>query len=107
METGLPKSVRIKTSDIKEALLSNFNQITDGIKELIETSPPEILDELLKRGIILTGGLANIKGIDKFFANELKIDVFCAENFQDATINGLIKLGSNFENVLKSSIHGY
>lgn len=107
LETGLPKSVRVKTSDIKEALLNNFNQITDGIKELIETSPPEILDELLKRGIMLTGGLANIKGLDKFFANELKINVFCAENFQDATINGLIRLGSNFKNILKLAIHNY
>lgn len=104
LETGLPKSIRIKTSDVKEALLTNFNQITDGIKELIETSPPEILDELLKRGIILTGAVAHIKGIDNFFANELKIDVLCVENVQDTTVNGLIKLSQHFEDVLKLSI---
>ncbi len=107
LETGLPKSVRIKTSDVKEALLNNFNQILDGIKELIETSPPEILDELLEKGVILTGGLANVKGIDKFFANELKINVFCAENPQETTINGLIKISSNFDNILKLAIRNY
>lgn len=104
LETGLPKSVRIKTSDIREALLPHFNQIIDGIKELIEASPPEILDELLKRGIILTGGLAKIKGIDNFFASELKINVFSAEDPENTTINGLIKLGLNFENILKIAI---
>jgi rod shape-determining protein MreB len=104
LETGLPKSIRIKTSDVKEALLTSFNQIVDGIKELIETSPPEILDELLKRGIILTGGVANIKGIDNFFANELKIDVSCVENVQDTTINGLVKLSQHFEDLLKLTI---
>lgn len=101
LETGLPKSVRITTSDIKEALLSNFNQISDGIKELIENSPPEILDELLKRGIILTGGLAQIEGIDRFFSNEIKIDVYRVEDVQNATINGLMKLSKNFDNLSK------
>lgn len=101
LETGLPKSVRITSADIKEALLTSFNQISDGIKELIENSPPEILDELLKRGIILTGGLAQINGIDRFFANELKIDVYCIDDVQNATINGLLKLGKNFQQIAK------
>lgn len=104
LETGLPKSVRITTSDIKEALLSNFNQISDGIKELIENSPPEILDELLKRGIILTGGLAQIEGIDRFFSNEIKIDVYRIEDVQNATINGLMKLSKNFDNLSKLAV---
>lgn len=104
LETGLPKSVRITTSDIKEALLTNFNQISDGIKELIEESPPEILDELLKRGILLTGGLAEIEGIDRFFANEIKIDAYRIDDVQNATINGLMKLSKNFEQVIKLAI---
>lgn len=104
LETGLPKSVRITSSDIKEALLSNFNQISDGIKELIENSPPEILDELMNRGIILTGGLAQIEGIDRFFANEIKIDVYRIEDVQNATINGLMKLSKNFDNLSKLAV---
>ncbi len=104
LESGLPKSVRIKSSDIKEALLTSFNQITDGVKELIETSPPEILDELLNRGIMLTGGLANIKGIDSFFAGEIKIDSYCVQNVQDATINGIIKLSQDYKNLRKLTI---
>jgi len=92
LETGLPKTIRVKTTDIKEALLTNFNQIIDNIKELIESSPPEILDELLKRGLILVGGLSRIKGIDKFLSRELKINVFINDLYEDTTIEGLLKL---------------
>ncbi len=94
LESGLPKTVRVKSSDIKEALLTIFNQIIDNVKDLIESSAPEIVDEILKRGIILTGGLSNIPGLDKFIAQEIKIDVTTAPGLEYATINGLAKLAS-------------
>lgn len=104
LETGLPKSVRVKTGDIREALMGNFNQITDMMKELIELSPPETIDDLLKRGVVLTGGLANVKGIDNFFASEIKIDVYTATHPSDTTINGLLKLMKQPEIVAKIKI---
>ena len=97
LENGLPKSVRIRSSDVKEALMNNFILIIDGIKELIEISPPEIVDEIFKRGIMVTGGLANIKGLDRFLAEELKIDVHIGHLPQDHLINGLLKIGKNPE----------
>lgn len=93
LETGLPKSVRVKSSDIKEALLSNINQVVDAIKEVVELSPPEVVDELYERGITLTGGLANTDGIDTFFSEELNIRVHIAENKDTSTISGLLKIG--------------
>lgn len=101
LETGLPKSVRVKTSDIKEALLNNFNHIVDSTKELIEVSPPEIADEIFNNGITLTGGMAKIKGIDKFISRELKIDTYIAEHSTDATVYGLMQLDKNPDNVFK------
>jgi rod shape-determining protein MreB len=101
LENGLPKSTKIKSSDINEALRSNFNQIIDGIKELIETSPPEVLDEVMKKGVILTGGLSRISGIDKFFEEELKISVYCNDKHEYTTINGLMKLTANEETFSK------
>ncbi|KKQ01809.1 MAG: Rod shape-determining protein MreB [Candidatus Roizmanbacteria bacterium GW2011_GWA2_36_23] len=101
LETGLPKSVRIKTEDIKEALLTQFNLIIDSIKELIEAAPPEILDDLLTKGVVLTGGLAQIQGIDMFFSQEIKIDAYCVEHPQDTTIFGLSKLAADFHNLTK------
>lgn len=92
LENGLPKSVKIKSSDINEALRTNFNLIVDGIKELIENSAPEVVDEVMNRGVLLSGALSKIDGIDKFFQDELKIEVFCSEKHENTTINGLLKL---------------
>ncbi len=93
LETGLPKSVKIKTSDIKEALLTNFNQVIDTIKEIIELSPPEVVDEIFEQGIVFTGGVSSIPNIDSFFFNELKMKVTLAENMENSTIIGLMKIG--------------
>ena len=101
LETGLPKSVRIKSSDIKEALLTNFNQIIDGIKELVESSPPEIVDDVMNRGITHTGGLSRIIGLPKFLEQEIKLEVVTSDNLQYATINGLLKLSKNKEYLSK------
>ena len=101
LENGLPKSVKIKSSDINEALRSNFNQIIDGIKELIESSHPEVVDEVMQRGVILTGGLSRIDGIDKFFEDELKIKVYCSDKYEYSTINGLVRLTANEETFSK------
>jgi rod shape-determining protein MreB len=101
LETGLPKSVKIKSSDVKESLISTFNQIVDTAKELVEISPPEVADEVFKNGIALTGNLASVKGIDSFFSKELKIESYVAQHYADATIYGLMKLDKNQENIYK------
>ena len=101
LENGLPKSAKIKNSDINEALLSIFNQIIDGIKELIETSAPEVVDEVMRKGVILTGGLSRIVGIDKFFERELKIEVYCHEKHEYTTVNGLMKLTEDEQSFAK------
>ena len=101
LENGLPKSVKIKNSDINEALRTNFNQIIDGIKELIESSQPEVVDEVMQKGVILTGALSRIDGIDKFFEEELKVKVFCSDKYEYSTINGLIKLTAHQESFAK------
>lgn len=95
LETGLPKSLKIKTSEIKESLLTTFSQIIEAIKELIEAAPPEVVDEIYNNGILLTGGLSQINGIDKYFSEELKIACITNHHYGDTTINGLIHLGKN------------
>ncbi|MEI6532994.1 MAG: rod shape-determining protein [Candidatus Roizmanbacteria bacterium] len=101
LETGLPKSVKVKTGDIKEALLSTFNQIVDSTKELIELSPPEIADEIFRNGITLTGHMAGILGLDEYLAKEIQIDVHITEQYTDATIYGLIQLDKNPQDFAK------
>lgn len=101
LETGLPKSIKLKSSDIREALITQFNHIVDATKELIEISPPEVADALFQNGIAIAGQLAALKGVDNFFAQELKIETYIVENYEDATIYGLMKLGKDKEALYK------
>lgn len=92
LENGLPKSIRINSAELKEALINSFMQIIDATKELIEISPPEIVDSIFESGITLTGELASVSGIEDFFQAELKISVSRSKEFENATINGLRNL---------------
>jgi rod shape-determining protein MreB len=105
LENGLPKSVRLKSSEVKEALLNNFNQILDTVKELIEASPPEIVEDIYDRGIILAGELTQIEGIEKFFTNELKIECMIAPHAGNTTIYGLLNIAKDYENMIKLSVN--
>lgn len=101
LENGLPKSIRLRSAEVKEALLNNFNHIVDAAKELIEASPPEVVEDIYNRGIILSGELTKIDGIESFFTTELKIETMVSPQAGNATIQGLVSICSNYENVLK------
>lgn len=101
LENGLPKSVRFNSSDVKEALYSSIYQIVDGVKELIDISPPEVVDEIYERGVVMTGAMANISGLDQFLAGELKIDVIASVDPDDSVIKGLLKLSNNQQDLVR------
>ena len=61
----------------------------------------EVADELFQNGIALAGQLAGVKGVDRFFTQELKIETYIVEHFEDATILGLMKLGKDKESLYK------
>lgn len=105
LENGLPKSVRVSSSDVKEALAVPMNRIIDGIKELIESSPPEIIDGLIRSGAVLAGQLASVPGIDQFIMNEIKMPISVAKHPQDATINGIYSLFNDEEKLKRVLIN--
>ncbi len=104
LENGLPKSVRVSSADIREALSVPMNKIIDGIKELIESSPPEIIDGLIRSGAILSGSLAQVPGIDSFIMNEIKMPIALAKDPEDATIKGIYKLFNSPEKMKRVNI---
>ena len=92
LENGLPKSVKIKSSELREALTPTYTLIIDTIKELLEISPPEIVNDIYQEGILLTGKAALIPGFSSYIADELKIEVLVSEHASEATIYGLLKM---------------
>jgi rod shape-determining protein MreB and related proteins len=86
--TGLPREVIITDSDIREAIGPSINQLIDGVKEVLETTPPEILGDIMHRGVILSGGGALLNGLDLLLHNILKIPVYIAEDPLTAVARG-------------------
>lgn len=92
IETGLPKSVRINESEIREAIAAVVHQIIEAISETIEETPPELVGDIIEHGIILAGGGAMLTGIDRLIANELKMPVWVTDDPQTAVVRGCGKL---------------
>ncbi len=86
--TGLPREVIITDSDIREAIAPSINNLVDGVKEVLETTPPEILSDVMHRGIVLVGGGAMIGGLDSMLAQALKIPIYVAEDPLTAVARG-------------------
>ena len=86
--TGLPREVIITDSDIREAIAPAINDLVDGIKEVLETTPPEILSDVMHRGVVLTGGGALLVGLDHLLEGILKIPIYVAEDPLTAVARG-------------------
>jgi len=86
--TGLPRQVIVTDSDIREAIMPSVMALVDGIKEVLETTPPELLSDIIKRGLVLSGGGALIRGFDKMLHNTLKIPIYIAEDPLTAVARG-------------------
>ncbi len=88
LETGLPKSLKVSSSEIREALMPVVQQIIEAIKDLIEETPPELVSDILNRGIALAGGGALLKNIDRAVSEATKMPVWVAEEPLTAVVRG-------------------
>ena len=79
LEKGLPKTVRIMSSAIREALASSLNVISQAVRDTVEDAPPELGADIAERGITLCGGGAKLAGIAKLISSETKMPVSIAE----------------------------
>lgn len=86
--TGLPREVVITDSDIREAMSNSIETIVEAAKEVLETTPPEILSDVMRRGLYLVGGGALIKGLDTLLSEALKLPVTIADDPLTAIARG-------------------
>ncbi|GIW63353.1 MAG: rod shape-determining protein [Patescibacteria group bacterium] len=95
LDTGLPKEIKVKTSEILEALYPSITRIVDEVKNIIEESPPEIVEDITTNGVYLVGGLSFIDGLDKFLSDEVKVKVNKVDNPTRSQIDGLLKIAKS------------
>jgi rod shape-determining protein MreB len=86
--TGLPRQVIVTDADIREAIMPSIVSLVDGIKEVLETTPPELLSDIMHRGLVLSGGGALLRGLDVMIQNVIKIPIYVAEDPLTAVARG-------------------
>ena len=77
---GLPKTLTIQSSEIREALGDPIYKIVDAVKETLEKTPPELAADVMDHGIMMTGGGALLKNFDKLIAKETSMPVLVADD---------------------------
>ncbi len=97
--TGLPKSVTVSTTDMIRALEETIAIIVEGIKTTLENAPPELSADIVTNGIVLAGGGALIKGLDKLIEDHTGIKVVVAENALEAVAHGTGKSLEKIQNI--------
>jgi rod shape-determining protein MreB and related proteins len=92
IETGLPRSLRITESEIREALAPAISQIIEGIADVLEEAPPELISDILEHGILLTGGGALIPGMDQLIVERTHMPVIVAREPLTTVVRGTAKV---------------
>ncbi len=97
--TGLPKEVSVNSNQIREAITRSLRTIIEGIKSTIENTPPELVSDIYSRGIVLSGGGALLRGLDKIISHETKIPVHITDDPLTAVVRGTGIVLEDLENL--------
>ncbi|MBK8727070.1 MAG: rod shape-determining protein [Holophagaceae bacterium] len=89
---GLPKTLTLNDSEIREALAEPINAVIDLVRKALNETPPQLAADLINRGICLAGGGSLIQGLDDRIRKETHLPVFRAENPQTAVVRGTAML---------------
>lgn len=104
LNTGLPRNIIVKSSQIMEAMSESIYKIVDTVKQTLEKTPPELASDLVEKGIYLAGGGALIQNIDQLLSAETEMPVYVANSPLDCVVNGTGKTLEDLEN-LKTILH--
>lgn len=88
---GMPKSVTITTEDVVRSLSESLDKIAAGVRKVLEHAPPELVSDVIERGIVMTGGGAKLRSLDAFLRRVTNTPVAVAETPEDCVVLGTAK----------------
>ena len=97
LTNGLPRNVVITSAQIQSAIADSINEIIECVKSTLEKTPPELASDIIENGIVLAGGGALIKNIDKLISIKTGMPVYIAEEPMDCVVNGTGKTLEDLE----------
>ena len=92
IETGLPRSLRLSEAEVREALTPVLSQIIQAVADVLEETPPELLPDILEYGILLTGGGANLEGLDQLIVDKVHMPVLVSSDPMTSVVRGTGKV---------------
>jgi len=95
--TGLPKPATLTTDEIVEALQPPLEDITGTIRRVLEKTPPELISDIIDRGVALCGGTSLLRGIDRYLTKALGIPAYLVDNPTTCVVEGAAKSFSMLE----------
>lgn len=101
--TGLPKTTQVKESEIRSAIGENIAEMLEAVKFVLENTPPELAADIMETGMVLTGGGALIKGLDRLISETTKIPTHIAEYPLDCVAVGTGKSIAKIKEILAQS----
>jgi rod shape-determining protein MreB len=102
---GVPKTITITDEEIRDALSDSIAIIVNAIKVALERTPPELSADIMDRGIVLTGGGALLKRLDKRLADETGLPVFIAEDPLSSVVLGTSKMLTDIKLLRRICVH--
>lgn len=98
---GVPKNLKLSSVQVREALVEPIDRIVEAVRQSLEKTPPELASDILERGIILTGGGALLRGLDKRLRQETNLPVNIAEDPLTCVVRGTGKVLENMQQYSK------
>jgi len=98
---GVPKNLKLSSVQVREALSETIDIIVEAVRQALEQTPPELASDILERGIILTGGGALLRGLDKKLRQETNLPVNIAEDPLTCVVRGTGKVLENFASYIQ------
>ena len=95
--SGIPKTVRVHSSEIREAIQEPIQQIVDAVRRALEITPPELASDIVDRGIVMTGGGALIRGLDILLAQETGLPIHIDEDPLTCVVRGAGRILDDYE----------
>jgi rod shape-determining protein MreB len=95
--SGIPKTIRITSAKVREALAEPVALIIDAVRLALEKTPPELAADIVDRGIYMAGGGSLLKGLDLLISEETNLPVYVAENAQECVVLGAGKILEDIE----------
>lgn len=102
--SGIPKTITANEAEIREALHETVSAILDTVKLTLENTPPELAADIVDRGIVLAGGGALLRGLDRLIREETGLPVIVADNPLTAVVRGVGKMLDELELLKKIAI---